>query len=158
LFLDPYLQLADILLEDGKTQYASALAREAYERALSIIADADGKWPERMPWSWLENRHILRALFGYADMIWHDGQTQEALEIYRKILKMNPNDNQGVRYSILALRLGLGPSWQDKFMVEDAGVQDLNAEKRETWFTHNARKFPEEFDRLFAEWNKNDSL
>jgi hypothetical protein len=65
-FLDPYLDLAELVMDDGKRQEAYFIAREAYDRAMSLIGGKEGYWPKRIPWSWLENRHILGAINQYA--------------------------------------------------------------------------------------------
>ena len=46
----------------------------------------------------------MRALFGLAGCLWEVGKQEEALEIFRTLLRLNPKDNQGVRY-VLAARL-----------------------------------------------------
>ena len=49
----------------------------------------------------------MRAREGLAVCLWEAGQRQEAAEHYRELLRLNPNDNQGVRYSLATLLLDL---------------------------------------------------
>lgn len=153
-FFDPYLALAKILLEEGKPKIAHGLIRAAYEEAIPLIADKEGNWPQRMEWGCLENRHILRTIMQYAHVVWEEGRPDEALDLFRKLLKMNPYDNLGARFAILAIRLGLGPEWEDAFVVEDGPMagQTMDADRVDHWFRRNARKFSEEFSWLFKKW------
>jgi len=49
-------------------------------------------------WGFLETRPYMRARAGLAAALWRLGRQQEALEHYQTMLKLNPNDNQGIRY------------------------------------------------------------
>ena len=152
LFFDPYLALAKILLEEGKPRIAHGLIHGAYERAIPLIADKEGNWPRKMEWGVLENRHILRAITQYAHLLWEEGKLEEALDVCRRLLKMSPSDNLGIRFVILAIRLRLGPKSEDAFGMADLAGQTMDATKVNDWFERNARKFPAEFDWLIKKW------
>ncbi|HET9537462.1 MAG TPA: hypothetical protein VFP43_19330 [Mesorhizobium sp.] len=49
-------------------------------------------------WGFLETRPYMRARAGLAAVLWRLGQNQEAIDHYQAMLKLNPNDNQGIRY------------------------------------------------------------
>jgi len=149
-FYDPFLISAEILFAQGKTEEAQAIAKDAYERAVARIVDSKGRWPKFMRWGFLENRHLMRALEFYAGLCWAAGDCEEALKIYRQLLHINPEDNQGVRYTILAIRMGLGQKeWQRPFVVEkDGKIIGLDAYKSSKWFDENVQKFPEEFEQF----------
>lgn len=51
-------------------------------------------------WGLLETRPYMRALQGLADCYWHTEDLKPAAEIYQEMLKLNPSDNQGVRYHL----------------------------------------------------------
>ena len=51
-------------------------------------------------WVMLETRPYMRALLGLADCYWERREFEQAAEIYREMLKLNPSDNQGVRYAL----------------------------------------------------------
>jgi tetratricopeptide (TPR) repeat protein len=55
-------------------------------------------------WGVLPTRPYMRARTGLADCLWGSGRRDEAIEHYLDMLRLNPNDNQGLRY-ILAPRL-----------------------------------------------------
>lgn len=150
-FYDPYLVIADVLFGQGKETEAQSFYKDAYRRATERITDSRGRWPKFMSWGYLENRHLMRALEYYADACWEENNTDEALDIYRRLLRLNPNDNQGARYNILAIRMGLAlEEWQKPFEVEEDGkIIGLNALKTSEWFHENAKKFPDEFEWFF---------
>jgi tetratricopeptide (TPR) repeat protein len=52
-------------------------------------------------WGLIETRPYMRALVGQANCLWVTGEKPKALEIYRRMLTLNPGDNQGVRYLLL---------------------------------------------------------
>ncbi|NQU77701.1 hypothetical protein HQ544_03315 [Candidatus Falkowbacteria bacterium] len=110
--------------------------------------DKRGNWPESMPWGFLENRHLIRALVVFARELWEQERPDYALYLYRKLLKTNPNDNIGARYEILAIQLGLDPDYaEEMFPASMPGAVD--AIKSDDWFQKNAKKFPEDFDWWF---------
>ena len=74
----------------AKKQEARIFYKEAYERAVKRIADSQGRWPKFMSWGFLKNRHLMRALESYADDCWEQGNIDEALDIYRRLLRLNP--------------------------------------------------------------------
>lgn len=147
-FYDPYLTLSELEMESGNAEQGINLLREAFERAVKRIADANGDWPEHMEWGWLENRHLMRTLERWAIVLWEQGDTDEALDIFRRLFRANPGDNQGARHSILALCMGLGTDWYLPFEVKDGPMagQAIDVRSSETWFEENMKKFPEEFD------------
>ena len=52
---------------------------------------------------WLDQRTrpYMRARLGLAQCLWESGQRAQAVEHYAEMLRLNPNDNQGVRYLLL---------------------------------------------------------
>lgn len=157
LFFDSYLVLADLLIDEGKDEEARDLICSAYQKAILLIVDNKGNWPKEMAWGWLENRHIMRTIERYACQLWEEDKAKEALDIFSLLLKANPGDNQAVRHSILAIRLGLGTDWEEQFMVKEGPMagQALEAGPLHRWFNRNAKKFPEEFEwllKLYKEW------
>jgi tetratricopeptide (TPR) repeat protein len=55
----------------------------------------------------LEARPYLRAMEGLAGMLWRMGRREESIARYREMLRLNPGDNQGMRYVLLELLLEL---------------------------------------------------
>lgn len=105
-FFDSYLFLYEILQHENNPEAETALDG-AYERAIKLITDKKGNWPEKLAWGWLENRHIIRAIYNKAISEWQNGNNENALNLLRKLLKSNPNDNVGARDNILAIRMNM---------------------------------------------------
>jgi tetratricopeptide (TPR) repeat protein len=70
----------------------------AGERALGprMFAENAGRF-----WGMTITRPYMRARFGLAQCLEELGRRDEAIGHYRELLRLNPTDNQGVRYSLL---------------------------------------------------------
>lgn len=149
-FYESYITASDILFCQEEPEQAAQLLAQAYVEAVNRIADEHGNWPDVLEWSIESNQHILRALEEYGLFLWENEQTSEALELFRRILCMNPADQQGIRYNMLAIKMNLDVyEWDEQFIVEDEhGCQDLDDAKIEAWFAHHAPQFPDEFQWL----------
>lgn len=96
---DAYVLLADeaaSTLEEAIDLYAQGVA--AGERALGPAAFEEDVG---MFWNLLETRPYMRARLGFALALWDAGRTDEAVSHGEAMLRLNPNDNQGVRYVAL---------------------------------------------------------
>lgn len=149
-FFDSYLLLAELYFEEGATEARNRLIDQAYQRAIRLITDEKEQWPKRLEWGWLQNRHIIRTLVTKGIQLWESGNNQEALALFRNLLQSNPNDNPGVRFFILAIRMGMRyEDFQRRF--EKEGFYD---ETLCDWFDKNYKNWPDEFDwwdKLFSE-------
>jgi hypothetical protein len=67
-------------------------------------------------WGIVDNRPFLRCLHGYGLCLWRVGRFREAAEVMEKILKLNPPDNQGVRFLLPDIRAGKAweENWSDR--------------------------------------------
>ena len=92
----------NLLAEEAAT---IAEARDLYARGLDAGELALG--PEGFEeyeghfWGFLETRPYMRARHGLALALLELGEEEAALEHFRAMLKLNPGDNQGVRYLLL---------------------------------------------------------
>src|SRR6266849_8248469 len=59
-------------------------------------------------WGFLETRPYMRARAGLASTLLQLGDIDDALAHYRDMLKLNPNDNQGIRYVLAGCLLRQG--------------------------------------------------
>ena len=59
-------------------------------------------------WGVLETRPYMRARCGLAQTLWAAGQRDAAIAHYRDMLRLNPNDNQGIRDLLAACLLATG--------------------------------------------------
>lgn len=92
----------------GSLHEARALYEEgvkAGERALGpeLFEEMSGHF-----WGVLETRPYMRARAGLADSLWILGRKQEALKHYREMMRLNPGDNQGIRYILSTCLLEIG--------------------------------------------------
>jgi tetratricopeptide (TPR) repeat protein len=98
---DAYALLADAAkgLDRRLELYREAVA--AGERALGekTFKEEVGNF-----WGILESRPYMRARAGLAQCLWDLGQHDEAIGHWWEMLRLNPDDNQGIRY-VLAARL-----------------------------------------------------
>jgi tetratricopeptide (TPR) repeat protein len=141
-FLDTSVMLFSILHDEGKLEEAESVLDQAFQRAIKRITDKNGQWPDELRWGCLENRHIIRTIVNKGISLWIENKNREALDLFRKLLKTNPNDNPGVRDFILGIRMGMSyREFEKKF--DRGGFYDSELD---VWFERNRGKFPEEFD------------
>ena len=117
---------------------------EAGERALgeAYFDENEGYF-----WGLLETRPYMRAREGLANTLWDYGKKEEALTHYREMLRLNPGDNQGIRYSLLNMLLELNRPEQ---------VDTLLGEHEDEWssqwrYTQVLRAFQKEGDSPAAQ-------
>ena len=141
-FLDWYILLYEMLKEQVNFKEADEILDKAYKRALALITDEDGNWPDLLEWGWLQNRHIIRTLLNKAISLWRNKQNEEALDLFRKLLKTNSTDNAGAREFILAIRMNVTyPEFERRF--DKGGYYD---KELPDWFEEHYKKFPDEFE------------
>lgn len=58
-------------------------------------------------WGFLPTRPYMRARAGLADALWASGRYEDAVGNYQALLRLNPNDNQGIRYRLASALLDL---------------------------------------------------
>jgi tetratricopeptide (TPR) repeat protein len=78
-------------------------------------------------WGLLESRPYMRARQGLANTLWELNRGAEAVMHYRDMLRLNPGDNQGIRYSLLNLLLTLNHEAEAQALLkeyEDDGMAE----------------------------------
>jgi len=65
-----------------------------------------------LPWGRIDNRPLLRNLHGVGLCWWRLGKTREAAAAFRKMLWLNPDDNQGARFNLAEIEAG--KAWRDE--------------------------------------------
>src|SRR4051812_21062629 len=114
LCADAYVLLAEESarnVEEAKSLYARGV--EAGELALG---PKTFKEDVGLFWGLLETRPYMRARAGLAQALWSSGSRDEAIAHYRDLLRLNPGDNQGIRYVLAAALLEIG---------DDEALQEL---------------------------------
>ncbi len=96
---DAYVLLAE------ETAHSLEEAKDLYEQGVKAGERALG--PEAFKedvghfWGILETRPYMRARAGLAQCLWLLGEKQQAIAHYTEMLRLNPGDNQGIRYLLL---------------------------------------------------------
>lgn len=83
------------LLEEGVKAGRRALGPSYFKENVGIF------------WGILETRPYMRAVFGLAMELESANRVEEAIAHYQELLRLNPNDNQGVRYCLVPLLVEL---------------------------------------------------
>ncbi len=100
-------------------------AKEHIMKAYDLtVKKFKGQWLNKLPWGILENRQYLRTIHYYGLVLWREGQNTEAMDKFKLLLKLNPNDNQGARYLVAALYKGI--TWEEMEEYED----DMDKEEK----------------------------
>lgn len=98
-----------ILAREAKTpQDALALYKHAAEAGAQALGETAFKDDVGHFWGLLETRPYMRARHELARASWEAGERDEAVRHYQDMLLLNPNDNQGIRYSLVHALLELG--------------------------------------------------
>jgi tetratricopeptide (TPR) repeat protein len=83
------------LYEQGLAAGERALGPDAFQRDVGHF------------WGLLETRPYMRARLGLAHALWTAGRRDEAVQHLQDMLRLNPGDNQGVRYTLAGFLLFL---------------------------------------------------
>jgi tetratricopeptide (TPR) repeat protein len=83
------------LYEQGVAAGERALGAEPFQRDVGHF------------WGILETRPYMRARLGLAHGLWSSGRREEAVQHLQDMLRLNPGDNQGVRYTLAGFLLFL---------------------------------------------------
>ncbi|MGB3716970.1 MAG: hypothetical protein WA996_21320 [Candidatus Promineifilaceae bacterium] len=98
------LHEARVFYDAGVRAGERALGREAFEEYAGHF------------WGVLETRPYMRARAGLAQCLWNLDKRDEAIDHLQEMLRLNPGDNQGIRYVLLTYLLEEGP---------DSALEDL---------------------------------
>lgn len=106
-FIDGHAHLGNLEFEYNleKSMAHYQMGVEIAELSLAGLGDIF------LPWGITFNRPYLRALHGLGLCKWRLGLVSEAENIFVKILKFNPNDNQGARFCLNSIKKG--ESWEE---------------------------------------------
>lgn len=103
---DAYVLLAE------ETARSPQRAKELYDKGVRAGERALGQemFEEEVGhfWGILETRPYMRARAGLAHMLWLLGQQDAAMAHLQDMLRLNPNDNQGLRYFLATCLLAQG--------------------------------------------------
>ena len=110
----------------GEQSDFAPIATAFYEKGISIgRVKFGGKFMKENKghfWAMHETRPFMRCLNNYADCLYTLGKFSESIAIQEEMIKLNPNDNQGVR-DLLMLRL-IHMNERAKFLKYDKMFND----------------------------------
>lgn len=115
-----YVGLAHLYGNTKETKKAEENIRIAFEKTQKKFP----KWPKDLGWGDMDNRAYLRAIQYRADLYVDEKEEEKAKELYRLLLKLNPHDNQGVRYVLAGLYAGINGQEIDKMFTEGNAKQN----------------------------------
>lgn len=118
---DAYVVLADRETDLDRARELYELAVAAGERALGPETFRDGAGHF---WGLVETRPYMRACEGLAEALWEMGARDEAVEQFRELLRLNPNDAQGARYRLANALLVLRRNDELKRLLDDYPDED----------------------------------
>ena len=122
-FADALVLLAEEMPDPERRIDLFRRALDAAERTLE-----GGAFTEHVGhfWGVLETRPYMRARNGYAYALWDAGRRDEAIEHWLEMLRLNPNDNQGIRLTIVPRLLEYGRD-VDAERILDEFAEDQSA-------------------------------
>ncbi len=90
--------------EEAKTlKQALEYARKGVAAGERALGKEYFEWEGASFWLDVDTRPYMRALMTLADLLWAAGERDEAIDVYQKMLRLNPDDNQGVRHTLAYL-------------------------------------------------------
>ena len=115
---DAYVLLAEECHTPERVRALYEQGVAAGERALGprVFAEEAGHF-----WGIVTTRPYMRARFGLARTLESLDQRDGAIEHYRELLRLNPGDNQGVRYPLLAALVLAGRDAETAGLLEQFG-------------------------------------
>lgn len=103
---------------------------EYYAKGIEAAKKTLGKDFEKYKgnfWGFHETRPFMRSMSGYSNTLWVLGEKSKAIEIMKEMLELNPDDNQGVRHSLITRLLMLNRLLEAEKLYEDY-KDDITAE------------------------------
>jgi tetratricopeptide (TPR) repeat protein len=114
---DAYVLLAEL----AASSPAEALAhfRRGAEAARRVLGEEVFAQDVGHFWALIETRSYMRALDGMAMMLWDLGEVEESIKHCWELLRLNPNDNQGVRHVLLPRLIEIGLDREARCLYEE---------------------------------------
>jgi len=115
--VDAYVLLAEEsakTLQEARDLYSAGV--QAGERVLGeeLFAEAVGHF-----WGIVETRPYMRVRAGLANCLWLLGERSEAIDHHQELLRLNPNDNQGIRHQLLTEYMEEGMDKETEYLLSE---------------------------------------
>ncbi len=108
LCLDAYSHLGIWYFEDGQLDVSLRHFKMGTAMAFKLIGD---KSEGVFLWSTIDNRPFLRCLHGLGLVLYRKNKIKEAIEVFKKLVWINPLDHLGCRYMLNQIEDGL--TWEE---------------------------------------------
>lgn len=128
LSIDPSCSDAYVIL----AEQAGTLEAETQHYLQAVKAGEQSLGPEYFRenaghfWGMVETRPYMRARFGLAHSLTEAGRVEEAITHYQELLRLNPGDNQGVRYVLLPLLLSASHDMEAATLLMEHAEESAN--------------------------------
>lgn len=133
-YVEAYLGLAWSFDKKNNRKKHEEYADKAFDETKRTFP----KWPEVLYWGVIENRQYLRAISEKASILWESGDLKQTEELFRLLLKLNPGDNQGIRYLLAGMFAGITGNEIDNMF--DKGNEKQNWSKLENFVNKQNKK------------------
>lgn len=120
-FLEGSLAFASIMALDGEPAKTGPILAEAIQRANQLIPT---QFKGEISWYYLNNRFYHRLLFAHMRWCAEFGSMELAIELAQRQLRLNKDDNLGVRISLPALLAANGEYAKAKVALERISKPD----------------------------------
>lgn len=114
---DAWVHLGNRRFDEERVVEALSLYERGQAAAEARTIGDPTKYPHSF-WGDVDSRPFMRALHGRGLCLWRLDRTAEARQIFARMLKLNPNDNQGARFLLADLDEGL--SWEESVKKDEA--------------------------------------
>ena len=101
---EAYILLAELA---RSRKQALTLYEQAVDAATRVLGPDYLREAKGQFWGLWETRPYMRARLGLAEALWASGRRAEAVDHLEAMLRLNPNDNQGLRYILAGWLLNL---------------------------------------------------
>lgn len=102
------------------------LMREVVEKAERNLGESFFEQHTGHFWGTVSTRPYMRAKQDLGELLVEAGRLKEAIAVFERMLELNPNDNQGVRYTLLGLYLATSqPESASRLMSRYPGEEKL---------------------------------
>ena len=113
-YIQTYVGLVHVYGGNKDKKKAILNIKIAYKKVLEKFP----KWPSKIEWGDMDNRSYMRAIQYRAKIFGDEGDQAKSIELYRLLLKLNPMDNQGIRYVLAGVYAGISGNEINKMFDE----------------------------------------
>lgn len=128
-FFDSYVELSNIYLFMDEAEKSHRILSLGYKRLMREVFSND-HYPKELEYLIVQNRHIYRLLFSYAQSLWLYDLKEVAKEIFIKLLELDQRDALGSRYMIVGILEGYKNSYELSEPPEDINLWFLESSKK----------------------------